>query len=117
MFTMSTLTTSLRYALVFYVPHSHLAACKDAVFAAGAGTYPGGKYSHACFETPGRGQFRPNAGAVPKVGTVGKIERVEEMRVELICMGRDVMEKSVERLRRAHPYEEVPYQVFKMENV
>jgi hypothetical protein len=44
-----------RYALSFYVPHSALQACKDALFAAGAGTYPGGKYSHACFETAGTG--------------------------------------------------------------
>jgi hypothetical protein len=29
-----------RYTLSFYVPHSALQACKDALFAAGAGTYP-----------------------------------------------------------------------------
>ena len=46
-----------RYTLSFYVPHSALQACKDALFAAGAGTYPGGKYSYACFETVGIGQF------------------------------------------------------------
>jgi hypothetical protein len=60
-----------RYTLSFYIPHSALQACKDALFAAGAGTYPGGKYSHACLKTPGTGQFRRNAGAVPNIGTVG----------------------------------------------
>jgi hypothetical protein len=47
-----------------------LQACKDALFAADAGTYPGGKYSHACFEMAGTGQFRPNEGAVPNIGVV-----------------------------------------------
>jgi hypothetical protein len=47
-----------------------LQAYKDALFAADAGTYPGGKYSHACFEMAGTGQFRPNEGAVPNIGVV-----------------------------------------------
>lgn len=64
-----------RYTLSFYVPNSALQKCKDALFAVGAGTYPGGKYSHVCFEIRGNGQFRPNEGAVPKVGTLGEIER------------------------------------------
>jgi hypothetical protein len=67
-----------RYTLSFYVPNSALQRCKDALFAVGAGTYPGGKYSHACFETLGTGQFRPNDGAVPNIGAVGEIEKVVE---------------------------------------
>jgi hypothetical protein len=106
-----------RYTLSFYVPHSALQACKDALFAAGAGTYPGDKYSHACFETVGTGQFRPNEGAVPNVGVVGQVERVAETKVEMICVGRGVMERSATVLKEAHPYEEVPYYVVKMEDV
>ncbi len=67
-----------RYMLHFYVPHSSLQTCKTALFAAGAGTYPGGKYSQACFEIAGTGQFRPDEGAVPNIGTVGQVEKVEE---------------------------------------
>ena len=106
-----------RYTLSFYVPHSALQACKDALFAAGAGTYPGGKYSHACFETVGTGQFRPNEGAVPNIGAVGQVEKVAETKVEMICVGREVMERSVTALKEAHPYEEVAYYVVKMEDI
>ena len=106
-----------RYTLSFYVPHSALQRCKDALFAVGAGTYPGGKYSHACFETSGTGQFRPNDGAVPNVGTVGLIEKVPETKVEMLCVGRETVEKSVEALKEAHPYEVVAYYVVKIEDV
>lgn len=97
---MSTPTPHPRYKLIFTVPHPSLAACKEAVFAVGAGTYPGGKYSRVCFEMPGVGEFLPGEGAVPNIGSVGTLERVEEMRVEVLCVGRDVMLKAVEALKR-----------------
>lgn len=106
-----------RYKLVFYVPHSHLEPCKEAVFAAGAGVFDGGKYSKACFQMPGTGQFLPGSGANPAIGAVGEIEYVEEMKVEVMCVGRWIMLDAVKDLVKAHPYEEVAYEVYKMENV
>jgi len=114
---MSTPASLPRYKLVFTVVHPHLAACKEAIFAVGAGTYPGGKYSKCSFESPGFGYFTPGEGAVPNIGTVGRPEKTEEMRVEILCVGRDVMLKAVEALKSAHPYEEVAYEVYKMEDV
>lgn len=70
-----------------------------------------------CFETPGIGQFVPGEGAVPNIGAVGKLERVEEMKVEVLCAGRDVMVGAVGALKKAHPYEEVAYEVYKLEDV
>jgi len=67
--------------------------------------------------TLGTGQFRPNAGANPNIGTVGGLEYVQETKVEMICVGKEVMEKAVQKLKEAHPYEVVPYQVFKMEDI
>ena len=106
-----------QFTLCFYVPPSSLAACKEAIFSAGAGCYPGGIYTKACFVTNGTGQFLPNEGANPNIGSVGKVETVEEVKVESICVGREVMTKAVEALKKAHPYEEVPHQIFKMEMV
>ena len=106
-----------RYKLVFFVPHSHVDVCKDAVFDVGAGTFPGGKYTKACFQSPGKGQFMPNDGANPAIGAVGALEYVEEMKVEVMCLGRTIMLQAVEALEKAHPYEEVAYEVYKMENV
>ena len=98
-----------RFTLSFYVPPSSLEACKTAIFAAGAGTYPGGRYSEACFVTQGTGQFLPMEGATPNIGSVGKLERVEECKVEVLCVGRGVMRGAVEGLRGVHPYEVVSY--------
>lgn len=70
-----------------------------------------------CFETQGIGQFLPGEGAVPNIGAVGKLERVAETKVEVLCVGKDVMTGAVDSLKRAHPYEEVSYEVYKMENV
>lgn len=66
----------------------------------GAGSYPGGKYSMVCFEIPGIGQFLPGEGASPNIGAVGKVERVPETRVEVLCVGKDVMTGAVESLKR-----------------
>ena len=109
--------TQTRYMLSFYVPNFSLQACKNALFAVGAGTYPGGKYSHTCFEIPGNGQFRPNAGAKPAIGTVGQLEQVQETKVEMLCCGDEIMQSSVQALKDAHPYEEVAYYVIKMVDV
>lgn len=66
----------------------------------GAGSYPGGKYSLVCFETQGMGQFLPGEGAMPNIGAVGKLERVPETRVEVLCVGKDVMTGAVDSLKR-----------------
>lgn len=106
-----------RYKLIFFIPPSDLESCKDAVFATGAGSFPGGKYTKCCFQTVGTGQFLPNEGADPAVGAVGALERCEEVKVEIMCVGREVMLNAVTELIRAHPYEEVAYEVYRMENV
>jgi hypothetical protein len=90
-----------KYKLTFRVPPSSLTVCKEAIFAAGAGRYPGpGQYTQVCFETTGKGQFRPGSTANPNIGMVGVLEVVEEINVETLCIGRDVVEKAVEALKR-----------------
>ncbi|KAF2433803.1 structural toxin protein RtxA [Tothia fuscella] len=106
-----------RYKLIFRVPPSALSKCKEAIFAAGAGRYPGaGQYTEVCFQTTGTGQFRPGDSANPNIGKVGVLESVEEVMVETLCVGKDVAMKAVEALKAAHPYEEVGYEVLKLEN-
>lgn len=89
-----------RFKLIFYVPPAALEACKDAVFAAGAGCFPGqGNYSEWCWTTDGIGQFRPGDNANPHIGTVGILEKVLETKVETLCVGEDVTRKVVEALK------------------
>ncbi|KAF1362575.1 hypothetical protein EJ07DRAFT_153467 [Lizonia empirigonia] len=110
--------TLQKFKLVFFVPPSALSACKTAIFAAGAGSYPGtGGYTECCFASKGTGQFRPGNASNPHIGTVGTLEEVEEYRVEAMCLGRDNAVAAVAALRKAHPYEEVAYEVYKMEDM
>jgi hypothetical protein len=106
-----------RFKLVFHVPPAALAACKTAIFAAGAGHYPGpGNYTECAWTTLGTGQFRPGDAAHPHIGTVGKLEEVEEARVETLCIGEDVVKAAVSALKGAHPYEEPSYEVYRLED-
>lgn len=89
-----------RYTLTFFTPHTALQKCKAAIFAAGAGRYPGaGNYTEACFVSSGTGQFRPGAGANPAIGARGELEEVEEVRVETICVGEDIARDAVKALK------------------
>ncbi|KAI1119616.1 GTP cyclohydrolase 1 type 2/Nif3 [Nemania sp. NC0429] len=103
-----------RFRLVFHVPPSAVAACKSAIFAAGAGRQ--GNYSECCFTTAGRGQFRPAAGANPAIGEVGTLEHVDEVCVDTLCVGEETTRRAVEALKSAHPYEEPSYSVYKLED-
>ncbi len=99
------------YKLGFYVPESHLEVVKDAVFAAGAGRI--GDYDHCCWQVRGEGQFRPLEGSEPFIGQSGKVEHVEEYRVELVCPDHCVR-AVVEAMVQAHPYEEPAWDLVKL---
>jgi hypothetical protein len=90
--------STTRFRLVFHVPATAAAACKSAIFAAGAGRQ--GNYSECCFTAAGKGQFRPTAGANPAIGQVGALEEVEELRVEALCVGEETTRKVVAALKR-----------------
>lgn len=109
--------TATRFKLIFFAPTAAVAACKTAIFAAGAGRYPGpGNYTECCWTSLGTGQFRPGDAAQPAIGTPGALEEVEEARVETLCVGADVVKKAVDALKKAHPYEEPAYEVHKLED-
>ncbi|MDX9874781.1 MAG: NGG1p interacting factor NIF3 [Spongiibacteraceae bacterium] len=98
------------HQLVFYVPESHLEKVKEAIFATGAGRI--GDYEACCWQTLGKGQFRPLPGSDPYVGDTGKLEQVDEWKVELVCEDH-LVEQAVAALKAAHPYEEPAYQVWR----
>ncbi|KAI9370118.1 GTP cyclohydrolase 1 type 2/Nif3 [Aspergillus egyptiacus] len=106
-----------KFKLIIHVPPTALEPVKSAIFAAGAGRYPGpGNYTECCWVTSGTGQFQPGDAANPAIGKVGALEKVEEMRVETLCVGEDVVRRAVEALKRAHPYEEPSYGVVRLED-
>ena len=101
------------YQLSFYVPAAHVDAVKQAVFDAGGGRI--GNYDSCCWQVIGQGQFRPLPGSDPAVGGVGQLELVDEFKVEMVCDDACIA-AAVAALRRAHPYEEPAYQVWKLES-
>ncbi|MDM5271572.1 NGG1p interacting factor NIF3 [Sulfurovum sp. zt1-1] len=101
------------YKLNFYVPVKEKEAVKYALFNIGVGKFE--NYEHCSFEALGMGQFKPINNADPYIGTIGEVERVEEYKVEMICQD-DLITLAIQTLKKAHPYEEVAYEVFKMED-
>ena len=87
-----------------FPPRNHGVIADDScsqVFDAGAGKYPGpGGYTQVAFTTVGKGQFKPGKGANPAIGSVGQLEHVEEVKVETLCVGEDVVRKAVGALKR-----------------
>lgn len=97
--------------IVVYTPKSAVDKVKTAMFDSGAGKWPGGKYDQVCGRIPAPGQFRPLAGANPAIGRVGQVERVDEVRLEVLC-GFDRFEETVKAVKKAHPYEEPAIEVY-----
>jgi len=100
------------YKLNFFVPTINKEEVKAALFAIGVGRYA--NYDQCSFETLGTGQFHPLEDANPYLGSLGKLERVEEYKVEMIC-DEKLIHQAVQTLKQVHPYEEVAYEVFKLE--
>lgn len=99
--------------LVAFVPAGYEDRVRDALAAGGAGQI--GNYSHCTFQSPGTGTFRPLAGAQPFRGEVGSLERADELRLETILPQRRTA-AAIHALLSAHPYEEVAYDLYPLEN-
>ncbi len=101
------------YKLIFYVPIADSEQVKLAVFLAGAGRL--GNYENCSFETQGIGQFQPLDGANPALGVVGNLEKVAELKIEMLCAS-DKIHSAITALKKNHPYEQPAYEVIKLEN-
>jgi dinuclear metal center YbgI/SA1388 family protein len=99
--------------LVTFIPASHLEKVKSAVFKAGAGVI--GNYDNCGFATQGTGSFRANESANPFSGEIGKIHFEDEVRFETILFSH-LRDRVIEALLSAHPYEEVAYDIYTIEN-
>lgn len=101
------------YKLVVFVPESHVEKVRIAMTEAGAGHV--GNYSHCTFQTKGVGTFLPLAATTPFIGTEGKLEFVDESRIETIVPA-GVRSRVINAMLEAHPYEEVAYDEFLLLN-
>lgn len=98
--------------LAVFVPESHHDAVMQAVFAAGAGWI--GNYSHCSFNVAGTGTFLPREGTNPFLGSAGKLERAAEIRLETV-VPRRIVRQVIQAMKKAHPYEEVAYDLYPLD--
>jgi dinuclear metal center YbgI/SA1388 family protein len=97
------------YKLVVFVPVGYEEEIIDALFESGAGKTE--QYTHMSFRTKGVGTFRPGITAKPFKGRVGEISHESEYRIEALVRKKD-LSRAIRALERAHPYEEMAYDVY-----
>ena len=93
--------------LEVYVPETHAEELKTALFAVGAGKI--GNYDCCCWQTAGTGQFCPLEDSDAFIGAQDELEKVEEIKIELLCSEESITEIIV-ALKKAHPYETPAFQ-------
>ena len=99
--------------LVVFVPVDHLEQVRLAMFDAGAGRI--GDYDQCSFNLEGKGTFRGSEEANPFVGEKGEMHQEPEIRIETILPAHLVL-RVAKAMIRAHPYEEVAYDIYPLEN-
>lgn len=104
---------SLLRKLVTFCPKDHAEKVRGAIFSAGAGHI--GNYDSCSFNLEGAGTFRGNEHTNPFAGEQGKLHQENEVRIETVF--ETWKEKAVlKALLGSHPYEEVAYDVYPLEN-
>jgi len=99
--------------LVTFVPEGHIEKVSDAVFGAGAGVI--GNYDRCSFNSGGYGTFRGGENTSPFAGVKGSLHRENEIRFETVMLSHR-KDKVIKALFESHPYEEVAYDIYQLEN-
>ena len=107
------ITHDICYKVVVYVPAGYEEIVRQAMCKAGAGCI--GNYSGCTFQAKGTGTFLPGENTNPFVGEAGRMEYAEEYRLETV-VPQAVLSAVIRAMEEAHPYEEVAYDVFRLEN-
>ncbi|MFB9280036.1 Nif3-like dinuclear metal center hexameric protein [Cohnella cellulosilytica] len=104
--------TDQLYKLVVFVPETHHEQVRNAIFAAGGGWI--GNYSHCSFNIEGTGTFMAREGSDPFIGKQGQLTEAKEIRLETV-VPMSVRKKVVSAMLKAHPYEEVAYDLYSID--
>ncbi|PTN08538.1 Nif3-like dinuclear metal center hexameric protein [Mangrovibacterium marinum] len=99
--------------LVTFIPLEQADQVKQAIFKAGAGHI--GNYDSCGYSVPGTGSFRGNQSTTPFVGEPGKLHQEPEVRFETIFPAA-LQGAVISALLQAHPYEEVAYDIYSLDN-
>ncbi len=99
--------------LITFVPKAQADKVRNALFTAGAGGI--GNYDHCSFNIDGTGTFKPGEDSNPTLGSIGQLHKESEVQIG-VTFGRHLRGKVLKALFESHPYEEVAYEVYQLEN-
>jgi dinuclear metal center YbgI/SA1388 family protein len=99
--------------IAVFVPATHADRVAEAMHAAGGGMFT--KYQECSFRTEGIGTFKGMNDARPFLGTVGELVATPEVRIEMLAE-RWKVAAVVGAMTKAHPYEEIAYDIYTLEN-
>ena len=99
--------------LVTFVPNEAAEKVRQALFDAGAGSI--GNYDHCSFNLEGTGSFRGNEASKPVKGQRGELHFEKEIQLG-VTFSKHLESKVLKALFSNHPYEEVAYELYSLEN-
>jgi dinuclear metal center YbgI/SA1388 family protein len=99
--------------IIVFVPKINAAQVREAMWKAGAGNIS--NYDECSFSIEGVGTFRGNKNSNPTIGKPLERESVDEIRLEMICESWKSL-AVIEKMIIAHPYEEVAYDRYPLNN-
>jgi dinuclear metal center YbgI/SA1388 family protein len=99
--------------LIVFVPEAQAAPVRQAMFEAGGGHI--GNYSECSFNSSGTGTFKGGAGTNPFVGEIGTQHQEPETKIEMVVPAW-LAGPVVKAMLKAHPYEEVAYDMISLDN-
>ncbi|HEY6436468.1 MAG TPA: Nif3-like dinuclear metal center hexameric protein, partial [Ignavibacteriaceae bacterium] len=105
--------TQNHFKLAVFVPASQIDKVAEAIHQSGGGII--GEYSNCSFRTNGTGTFKGSNESNPTFGNKGVIESVEEIKLEIL-VDKVKLNDVIFSMRKAHPYEEVAYDIYPVEN-
>ncbi len=105
--------TGLLRKLVTFCPVQHAEALRAGLFNAGAGHI--GDYDSCSYNVEGFGTFRAGESTNPFAGKINELHSEPEVRIETIFPAY-IEKKVVNALKAHHPYEEVAYDIYRLDN-
>jgi len=99
--------------LVTFCPTEHAENVRTALFIAGAGVI--GNYDSCSYNISGYGTFKGNEQTNQFVGQKNTIHHEEEVRIETV-FPQHIQTSVIKALLSSHPYEEVAYDIYLIEN-
>lgn len=98
--------------LVVFVPTDNADKLRNTLTEAGGGKL--GQYSNCTFNVTGQGTFQGSEISSPAIGKPGRLEHVEEVRMEMIFPW-ESRQHMADLARQHHPYEEPAFDVYPLE--